>query len=605
MSPREGNALVKNLPAAPGVYRMLDESGAVLYVGKARDLRKRVASYFRRGRLSTRIASMMQSVHSVDVTVTHTEGEALLLENNLIKSLRPRYNVLLRDDKSYPYISLSAHEFPRLGFHRGARNKNYRYFGPYPSASAVRDSLGMLQKVFQIRQCEDNFFNNRTRPCLQYQIKRCSAPCVGLIDAEVYAADVRHAVMFLEGRSQMLVNDMIAKMDEAAGELDYETATLYRDRIASLRRIQEKQYITRETGDADVIAVATKQDAACIQVNFIRGGLNLGDKAFYLSVADASKPAEILAAFLPQYYLGKVIPPVIYLSCSIPDRSLLESVFSDEAKRKITISTTDRGVVKGWMKMTDTNARQALRRFLASQANLKQRFEALQETLGLEALPERIECFDISHTLGESTVASCVVFDVNGAVKTDYRRFNIDGVKAGDDYAAMEQALSRRYRRVKEGGGKVPDVLLIDGGKGQLRKAETVLEELQLEGVRLIAVAKGPERKAGSERLFTPGRNLPLPLSSHSPAFHLIQQVRDEAHRFAITAHRQQRGKKRTTSVLEQIPGVGSRRRQTLLKQLGGLREVARAGVEDLSRIPGISASLAQRIYDTFHEQEI
>lgn len=605
MSPREGNELVKNLPAAPGVYRMLDESGAVLYVGKARDLRKRVASYFRRGRLSTRIASMMQSVHSVDVTVTHTEGEALLLENNLIKSLRPRYNVLLRDDKSYPYISLSAHEFPRLGFHRGARNKDYRYFGPYPSASAVRDSLGMLQKVFQIRQCEDNFFNNRARPCLQYQIKRCSAPCVGLIDAEVYAADVRHAVMFLEGRSQMLVNDMVAKMDEAAGELDYETATLYRDRIASLRRIQEKQYITRETGDADVIAVATKQDAACIQVNFIRGGLNLGDKAFYLSVADASKPAEILAAFLPQYYLGKVIPPVIYLSCSIPDRSLLESVFSDEAKRKITISTTGRGVVKGWMKMTDTNARHALRRFLASQANLKQRFEALQETLGLEALPERIECFDISHTLGESTVASCVVFDVNGAVKTDYRRFNIDGVQAGDDYAAMEQALSRRYRRVKEGGGKVPDVLLIDGGKGQLRKAETVLEELQLEGVRLIAVAKGPERKAGSERLFTPGRNLPLPLSSHSPAFHLIQQVRDEAHRFAITAHRQQRGKKRTTSVLEQIPGVGSKRRQTLLKQLGGLREVARAGVEDLSRIPGISASLAQRIYDTFHEQEI
>ena len=605
MSPREGNELVKNLPAAPGVYRMLDESGAVLYVGKARDLRKRVASYFRRGRLSTRIASMMQSVHSVDVTVTHTEGEALLLENNLIKSLRPRYNVLLRDDKSYPYISLSAHEFPRLGFHRGARNKDYRYFGPYPSASAVRDSLGMLQKVFQIRQCEDNFFNNRARPCLQYQIKRCSAPCVGLIDAEVYAADVRHAVMFLEGRSQMLVNDMVAKMDEAAGELDYETATLYRDRIASLRRIQEKQYITRETGDADVIAVATKQDAACIQVNFIRGGLNLGDKAFYLSVADASKPAEILAAFLPQYYLGKVIPPVIYLSCSIPDRSLLESVFSDEAKRKITISTTDRGVVKGWMKMTDTNARQALRRFLASQANLKQRFEALQETLGLEALPERIECFDISHTLGESTVASCVVFDVNGAVKTDYRRFNIDGVQAGDDYAAMEQALSRRYRRVKEGGGKVPDVLLIDGGKGQLRKAETVLEELQLEGVRLIAVAKGPERKAGSEQLFTPGRNLPLPLSSHSPAFHLIQQVRDEAHRFAITAHRQRRGKKRTTSVLEQIPGVGSKRRQTLLKQLGGLREVARAGVEDLSRIPGISASLAQRIYDTFHEQEI
>jgi excinuclease ABC subunit C len=570
-------ALVRQLPATPGVYRLIDAQGVVLYVGKAADLRKRVTSYLRERGLSPRIASMMQLVDSVDVTVTHTEGEALLLENNLIKSLRPRYNVLLRDDKSYPYISLSTHLFPRLGFHRGPKHEGERYFGPYPSASAVRESLGMLQKVFQIRQCEDSFFRNRTRPCLQYQIRRCSGPCVGLIDGDTYAADVQYAVMFLEGRSQAVTDKMVASMDRASAALDYETAALYRDRIASLRKIQERQYVTRDAGEADVVAVATDQDAACIQVSFV---------------------------LLPQYYLGKTIPPVIYLNRRIAERTLLERVFSEQRGKKANISVAARGVVKGWVKLAETNAQEALRRHLASQANLRQRFEAMQETFGLEAAPERLECFDISHILGEATVASCVVFDSNGPVKSDYRRFNIDGIEAGDDYAAIEQALTRRYRRIKEGEGRLPDVILIDGGKGQLAKAEAVMEELQIEGVRLIAMAKGTERKLGTEQLFMSGRSGALAVSPQSAVFHLLQQARDEAHRFAITAHRQQRGKKRTRSVLEDIPGIGNKRRQALLRTLGGLREVARAGVEDLSRVPGISPDLAQRIYEAFHEQE-
>jgi excinuclease ABC subunit C len=596
--------LVQKLPRGPGVYRMLAADGTVLYVGKARDLRARVASYIRRSGLSPRMAAMMQAACDIDVTVTHNESEALLLENNLIKSLRPRYNVFLRDDKSYPYILLSAHTFPRLGFHRGSKREGERYFGPYPSAAAVRESLGLLQKVFQVRQCEDSFFRNRARPCLQYQIKRCSAPCVGLIDAKQYAEDVAHAVMFLEGRSRVLVDEMVGRMDAASARQDYETAALYRDRIASLRRIQEQQYITQETGDADVVAVAVAADAACVQVSFIRGGLNLGDKAFYLKIQPGTDTADILTAFLPQYYLGKPVPPRIYLNDPVREKSLLQAVFSEQARQRVTLSTTTRGVVKGWMKMTDINAKEALRRHLASQANLKQRFEALQEAFALDAPPERIECFDISHTFGEATVAACVVFDDNGPVKSDYRRFNIEGVQAGDDYAALEQALSRRYRRVQEGKGRLPDVLLIDGGKGQLGRAEAVLEELQVAGLRLVAIAKGRERKPGLERLFVWGVPRAIKLPAHSPAFHLIQQVRDEAHRFAITAHRQRRGKVRTRSVLEEVPGIGHKRRQALLKKLGGLREVVRAGVEDLAKVPGISPALAQRIYDALHQRE-
>lgn len=603
-SPHPLGALVRQLPPAPGVYRLLDATGAVLYVGKAHNLRKRVLSYLRPARASPKTAAMMRAVTNVEVTVTHTESEALLLENNLIKSLRPRYNVTLRDDKSYPYILLSSHPFPRLGFHRGAKRNDERYFGPYPSAAAVRQSLAMLQKVFQVRQCEDNFFRHRARPCLQYQIKRCSGPCVGLIEREAYADDVAQAVMFLEGRSQALTQEMGARMDAAAARLDYETAALYRDRIAALHRIQEQQYVTGEGGEADVVAATVEHGIACVQVSFIRGGLNLGDKSFFLKTEDRAEVDDVLAAFLPQYYLGKPIPPRLYLNRNLSERALLERVFSEQVAGRVTIATRSRGAVRGWIKMAETNAREALRRHLASQASLRQRFEGLQEAFQLEAVPERIECFDVSHTLGESTVAACVVFDADGPVKSDYRRFNIEGVPAGDDYAAMEQALTRRYRRVKEGEGRVPDLLLIDGGKGQLAKAEAVMEELQLAGVRLLAMAKGRERKPGKEQLFLSGSRQAVALAPHTPAFHLIQQIRDEAHRFAITAHRQQRGKRRTHSPLEHIPGIGHKRRQALLRTLGGLREVARAGVEDLSRVPGISPELAQRIYQAFHEQE-
>ncbi len=596
--------LVQHLPSTPGVYRMLDRAGQVLYVGKAHDLRKRVASYLRQRRPSARIAALMRAANQVEVTVTRTEGEALLLENNLIKSLRPRYNVLLRDDKSYPYIWLSAHTFPRLAFHRGARRGDGRYFGPYPSAAAVRESLGMLQKVFQVRQCEDSFFRNRSRPCLQYQIKRCSGPCAGLIEPQAYADDIEQAIMFLEGRSQALIEEMGRRMDAAAARFDYESAALYRDRIAALRRIQERQYVSGEAGEADVVAAIVAQGLACVQVSFVRGGLNLGDKSFFLKTEGRADPSDVLAAFLPQYYLGQTIPPVLYLNRSLPDKSLLEGVFSAQAGKAVKIATRSRGPVREWISMAETNAREALRRHLASHANMQQRFEGLHEALRLDAAPERIECFDVSHSFGEATVASCVVFDASGPIKSDYRRFNIEGVQRGDDYGALAQALMRRYRRAKEGEGKLPDLLLIDGGKGQLAKAEAVMEELQLPGVRLVAVAKGRERKPGKEQVYLSGVRRALALDPHKPAFHLIQQIRDEAHRFAITAHRRARGKSRTRSVLQDIPGIGQRRRQALLRALGGLREVARAGVEDLRRVPGISPALAERIYHAFHERE-
>ena len=601
------NNLVKTLPAKPGVYRMLDAHAAVLYVGKARDLRKRVKSYFSRRGQSFKIHVMMQHVVDVQVTVTHTESEALLLENNLIKTLRPRYNVLLRDDKSYPYIFISGDsDFPRLGFHRGHKRAKGRYFGPFPSASAVRASLHLIQKIFPVRQCQDSFFRNRSRPCLQYQIKRCTAPCVGYITPERYHQDIRHAEMFLEGKSRTVIAEMVKRMEQCSTRQDYEGASLYRDRIAALNRVQERQYISGEGGDADVLAAVVERDTACIEVTFIRGGRHIGAKTLFPKSAKVNTPGEILAAFLPQYYLGKPIPAQIYLNLAVPDKTLLERVFACQAGHKVTIlpGSAVRGKRRRWIEMAQLNAQEALRRLHANQANLRQRFEALQEELGLEAQPERIECFDISHTQGEATVAACVVFDQTGAVKSDYRRFNIEGITRGDDYAAMRQALSRRYKRIKEGEGKLPDVLFIDGGKGQLQIAQAVLEEVQVQGVKLIAVAKGRARKPGTEQLFLTDVRLAIILSPESPALHLIQQIRDEAHRFALTGHRQRRAKARTTSVLEDIPGIGTWRRQALLKNFGGLREVARAGVEDLARVPGISPTLAQKIYDSFHSQE-
>ena len=602
-------AFVKSLTGAPGVYRMLNAEGTVLYVGKARNLRKRVASYFTRGAHNTRTQAMLQRVVAMEVTVTYTENEALLLEDNLIKALRPRYNILLRDDKSYPFLFISADQYPRLALHRGARREKGRYFGPYPSSSSVRESLNLLQKVFPIRQCEDTFFRNRSRPCLLYQIKRCSAPCVGYIDPEAYAEDVRHVALFLDGESQAVVEETAKRMDAAAALLDYETATRYRDRIAMLSQIQERQAVTGTTKDADVIAMLQDSGVACIGVTFIRNGRNLGNRLFFPRLGEASDDGEILAAFLSQYYLGKAVPAELYLNHAIPEKDWLEAAFTEQAGHAVRLTSQPRGLRRRWVKLAEFNVRDALRRHLADSASLRNRFEALQEAFGLETLPERIECFDISHTQGEATVASCVVFTPEGALKAEYRRFNIEGITPGDDYAAMAQAVSRRYRRLRaeqdDGAGRFPDLLLIDGGKGQVAAVEIALQEQGVEGVRLIGVAKGEERKPGLERLFLSGQGAATILPADSLALHLIQQIRDEAHRFAITGHRQRRAKARISSVLEDIPGIGERRRQALLRHLGGLQEVVRAGVDDLARVPGISPALARQIYAIFHEGEV
>ena len=598
----DAERFLQTVTTRPGVYRMINGDGKVLYVGKARNLKKRLASYFRTSGLAVKTRALMSHTHHVEVTVTRTEGEALILENNLIKEFKPRYNILLRDDKSYPYIYLSAHpDFPRLGFHRGAKEPKGRYFGPYPSAAAVRESLNLLQKVFPVRQCEDTFYRNRTRPCLQFQIKRCTAPCVDLVAREDYQEDVRHAVMFLEGKNQEVIDELVERMEAAARALDFETAGRYRDQIATLRRIQEKQYVSGEGGDADVIASVARDGISCVTVFFLRGGRLLGNKTFYPQHAQDDAAADVLAAFIPQYYLGRELPAEILLSHPVADRELLEQTLSELAGHRVTLSHGVRGERARWLAMAEANAEHAVSRQLASKANMLQRFEALQEVLGLDQRPERIESFDISHSMGEATVASCVVFNTEGAVKADYRRFNIAGITPGDDYAAMHQALSRRYTRIKQGEGVLPDILLIDGGKGQVAQAVAVLEELQIEGVLIVGVAKGEARRPGLETLFLSQERQPLILPADSPALHLIQQIRDEAHRFAITGHRQRRGKARNRSALEDIAGLGPKRRRMLLTQFGGLQEVARAGMEDLCKVRGISRELAQRIYDVFH----
>lgn len=617
----DARGFIKTLTARPGVYRMLDGRGNVIYVGKAKNLKKRVGSYFTRAQQGPKTQAMVEQVQGIEVTVTHTENEALILENSLIKSLKPRYNILLRDDKSYPYIFLSEGEnYPRLSYHRGAKRQKGRYFGPYPSAGAVRESLNLLQKIFRVRQCEDNFFRNRTRPCLQYQISRCTAPCVELISQEDYQEDVRHTVMFLEGKSPEVIDELVRLMEEASNELNFEVAAHYRDQIASLRRVQESQYVSGESGDLDVIAAAIEGGLACVQVFFIRGGRNLGNKVYYPQHVDDAKESDVLAAFIPQFYIrtqsssNRTIPAEILLNHdfngeSSGSKTVLQAVLSAESGRKVLLTSKVRGDRSRWLELATANARAAVKAQLASKANLLSRFEDLQDTLGLESLPQRLECFDISHTMGEATVASCVVMETTGPIKSDYRRFNIEGVAPGDDYGAMRQALTRRYTRLKKGEGKLPDILVIDGGKGQLSEAEKVLEELQISGVSLLGVAKGPDRKPGQETLYLSGnslsgKNAPSILPADSPALHLIQQIRDEAHRFAITGHRQRRARARNTSVLEDVPGLGPKRRQSLLKQFGGLQEVARAGVEDLSSIPGISKQLAQRVYDAFHPEE-
>ncbi len=596
-------AYLSTLTNRPGVYRMMGAEDALLYVGKARDLKRRVSSYFTRA-LNSRIQLMVSRIERIEVTITHTEAEALILENNLIKSLKPRYNILLKDDKSYPYIFLSNDRFPRLGFHRGAKRAKGQYFGPYPNAGSMRETLQLIQKLFPVRQCEDSFYRNRSRPCLQYQIKRCTAPCVDLISESAYAEDVADAVQFLQGKASEVIDALGGRMESASAALEFEQAARYRDQIAALRRIQERQYVSGERGDLDIIACATKAGSACVQLFYIRGGRNLGNKVFFPRVPDESGPEAVIAAFLGQYYPGKQLPQEIILSHSPEDCELLEEVLGDEAGHQVHLRSAVRGERARWLKMAWQNASVALDSRLASKAGMEKRIDALQSALALDEAPGRMECFDISHTGGELTVASCVVFNAQGPHKSDYRRFNIEGITPGDDYAAMEQALTRRYTRIQSGEGKLPDILFIDGGKGQLSAVSKVLEELAVSGVQLIGVAKGPDRKPGLEQLFLFGQDRPIILPPDSPALHLIQQIRDEAHRFAITGHRQRRDKQRKTSVLEEIPGIGPKRRQRLLRHFGGLQGIARAGVDDLVRVEGISGQLAQQLYSAFHSTE-
>ena len=601
----DSKAFLKSVTGKPGIYRMYNAEGKVLYVGKARNLKKRLQSYFRSSGLSPKTELLVSQIDHVDVTVTHTESEALLLENNLIKEYRPRYNVLLRDDKSYPYIYISDKDkYPRIDLHRGARKKPGRYLGPYPNAGAVRETINLLQKTFRIRQCEDSYFKNRSRPCLQYQIKRCTAPCVNLVSVQAYRQDIKHALLFLEGKSSQIIEELVADMEKAAAKKNYEKAAVYRDQISTLKSTSERQHVSAEKGDIDIIACATEGGQACIQVFYIRNGLNLGNRSHFPALPEAMEIADILAAFMPQFYLGRNVPSDIILSAKPAQAQLIQQTLSEQAGKKISLSTRVRGERARFLDMAMNNARHALASRLVSRSGLQQRFEALQETLQLESVPVRLECFDISHTQGEATNASCVVFTQEGPFKNDYRRYNINNITPGDDYAAMKQALQRRYKSAgsdAEQDRKLPDVLFIDGGKGQLRQAVEVFDELGINKVLLVGVAKGEGRKAGLEKLvFSDGRP-ELHLEPEASALHLVLQIRDEAHRFAISGHRAQRAKKRTQSPLEDIAGLGPKRRQTLLKHFGGLQGITRAGVEDLAKIPGISSKLAQAIYGRFH----
>ena len=592
--------LIADLPHRPGVYRMLNASGDVLYVGKARDLRKRVASYFQKNDHGPRIQVMLSQVGGVEVTVTRSEAEALILENNLIKSLAPRYNILFRDDKSYPYLMITGDAFPRLGFHRGALEKQHAYYGPFPNAGAVRESIQLLQKVFRLRTCEDSVFQNRSRPCLLHQLKRCSAPCVGLIDEASYAADIRNAKLFMDGREDDVMSGLAARMQGAAGSLDYERAVVYRDQIRSLAKVQGRQYVdTSKALDADAIACAIEQEIACVNLVMIRNGRYLGDKSFFPQHAEGRSPGEVIGAFLAQHYLQSPPPSLVIVGDEV-DADELAGAIAEHAGRPVQIVSRPHAERRAWLEMAERNARQALAQRAREQGTQEARLAAMREALGLAASVQRIECFDISHTHGEATVAACVVYDHYRMRNSEYRRYNITGIQPGDDYAAMREVLQRRYERVARGEGVVPDLILIDGGKGQVNAVKAVLAELGFADIDLVGVAKGPERKPGLEELVLADGRV-LHLDKENPGLHLIQQIRDEAHRFAITAHRQRRAKQRVTSTLESISGIGAKRRRQLLERFGGLKGVQAASVEDLAQVEGISRTLAERIYRELH----
>ena len=586
----EAKAFVAGLPNLPGVYRMLGKGGEALYVGKARDLKKRVASYFNKQAHGPRTQMMIGQVASIEVTATRSEGEALLLENNLIKSLAPRYNILFRDDKSYPYLTVTGHEFPRLGFHRGAKDKRHRYFGPFPHAYAVRESIQLLQRVFRLRTCEDTVFEHRSRPCLLHQIKRCTAPCTGMISAQLYAEDVANAALFLEGREDDVVGNLNRKMNAASQARRYEEAAAYRDQVRALSRVQARQYVESNRGvDADVVACVIDGEIACVNLVMIRTGRHVGDRSFFPSNAEGAAAAEVVAAFLEQHYVEQPAPGLVVTSEPVE----LENIH---------VVTPSHGERKVWLDMARKNALLAIAQRVRDRATQEGRLLALREALGLPEGAQRIECFDISHTMGEATVASCVVYDRSQMQRSEYRRFNIRNVTPGDDYAAMGQVLARRYERVTAEAGKIPDLILIDGGRGQVNIASAVLRDLGLHQVCVVGIAKGPERKPGEEQLILESESRSLQLAPSHPGLHLIQAVRDEAHRFAVVGHRARRGKSRTTSMLNEIPGIGAKRRQALIEAFGGLQGVQAAAVDDIAKVEGISRPLAERIYRHLHE---
>jgi len=602
-TPFDSASFLKTVTEKAGVYVMLNVAGEVLYVGKAKNLRKRLSSYFRASGLTTKTMALVGRIHEIEVTVTASEREALLLEQNLIKQYKPPYNILLRDDKSYPYIYLSTdHEHPRLSIHRGRKTGKGQYFGPYPSAAAVRESLSWLQKVFRVRQCEDSYYKGRSRPCLQYQIGRCSAPCVGIVSNKEYAVDVNYTELFLKGKSSDIQADLANQMERHAAALEFEQAADLRDRIAHLQQVQSTQCIEGETGDMDILGGVMDGGQVCIQLVCVRGGRVLGSRSYFPKSQLEEPLAMQIEAFVAQHYLigsgASDIPREIISNIMLDDSDLLAASLTEQAGRQVSLSHKVRSNRAKWQNLALTAAEQNLKNRLASSASSLKRFKALQAVLGLEELPERLECFDISHSSGEATVASCVVFDGNGPLKSDYRKMNIDGIAPGDDYAAMYQALSRRYTRVKAGEVLMPDILFIDGGKGQLTQAKTVMAELGINNLLMVGVAKGSDRRAGLEILIRgdDGREISLP--DNSPALHLVQHIRDESHRFAITGHKARRDKTRRQSTLEGIPGVGAKRRRELLRYFGGLQGVKQAGVEDLRRVPGISEKIALQIYE-------
>ena len=593
--------ILKNLPNLPGVYRMINATDEVIYVGKAKDLKKRVSSYFNKNLPSPRTRMMVSNIVKIETTVTHNEAEALLLENNLIKGLMPRYNVLFRDDKSYPYITLTSDQFSRLAFHRGTQRKGNQYFGPFPNSVAVRESIQLLQKVFKLRTCENTVFANRSRPCLQHQIERCTAPCVGLISDEDYRNDVHQAAMFLQGKTNEVINALGEQMNTAAANQEYEMAVVFRDRMQALRQVQAKQFVSDfNVSDADVVACAELQGQHCINLVMIRGGRHLGDRSYMPKNSDGETLEASMSAFLAQHYTAQNTPPLIVIGIKI-ETAVLEEVLSQQAGRKVKINTNPIGDKRVWLKMAQTNAELALGQRAATSANQEAKLIALRKALHLPESTERIECFDISHTMGEATIGSCVVFDRGDMQNSEYRRYNVTGITPGDDYAAMRDVLTRRYKKVAAGEGVRPDLIFIDGGKGQLSVAVEVMAEVGLEDILLVGIAKGESRKPGLETMIFSDTGEMLNLEKDNKGLHLLQQIRDEAHRFAITGHRAKRAKARLQSSLEDIEGVGAKRRKALLTRFGGLDGVKNASIDELSQVDGISLSLAEKIYGEFH----